>query len=172
MTARESNSQLLCAQLQREKGSNHAWMCSACAWVFGVELKLVPLFFVSPNFFPRRQFFSPRKIGFTATEICVFTDNSHVCFSMAWLCSTKLDCKGSIMNTVLGMKELKSSVRRIHTWSGELEVAECKETISLSDVSNTPAQLCDSTWHSGRWLPCNLVSTAVGHCHGALLLKA
>ena len=113
MTARESNSQLLCAQLQREKGSNHAWMCSACAWVFGVELKLVPLFFVSPNFFPRRQFFSPRKIGFTAMEICVFTDNSHVCFSMAWLCSTKLDCKGSIMNTVLGMKELKTSVRRV-----------------------------------------------------------
>ena len=51
--------------------------------VFGEEPEPVLPFFLSPVSFPRGHFFSPRKVSFTAAEICVFADNSHAWSSVS-----------------------------------------------------------------------------------------
>ena len=43
-------------------------------------------FFMYPQFFPCKQFFSPWKVIFIATEICIFVDNSHACTSSLSIC--------------------------------------------------------------------------------------
>ena len=143
-------------------------MRSECAWVFGVELKLVLLtiFFSTENWFHCHE-----NLCFHRQFPCLLLHGMTL-LNKAGLQRKRYEHSAGNERAEDLCQEGSTAQYGIHTWSGELEVAECKETISLSDVSNTPAQLCDSTWHSGRWLPCNLVSTAVGHCHGALLLKA
>ena len=72
-------------------------MCECALYVsqvFSTELKLaLPssffffFFLVPPISFPCRQFFSLCRVSFSATEICIFVDNSHAWFFVFPLCA-------------------------------------------------------------------------------------
>ena len=82
MTACESNSQLLCSQLQWLRQATTTWTRSGCVQVFGAELKPVLLFslffvvfLVTPNCFSCGHFFPRGKLvsllhKFVFSQVC------------------------------------------------------------------------------------------------------